>query len=164
MPTRRLCLTLPALLAVPALGAVGGCAGMPGTAEPPRVVLVGMEPLAGEGMELRFAVKLRVQNPNTEPLRYDGVSLDLDLRGQGFASGVAPLAGSVPAWGETVLTVPVTASAFALARQLLDFARDAQRGRTERITYALRGRLGGGMLGGARFSREGEIDLGELMR
>lgn len=164
MPTRRLCLTLPALLAVPALGAVGGCAGMPGTAEPPRVVLVGMEPLAGEGMELRFAVKLRVQNPNTEPLRYDGVSLDLDLRGQGFASGVAPLAGSVPAGGETVLTVPVTASAFALARQLLDFARDAQRGRTERITYALRGRLGGGMLGGARFSREGEIDLGELMR
>ena len=48
----------------------------------------------------------------------------------------------------TAVAVPVTASAFALARQLLDFARDAQRGRTERITYALRGRLGGGMLGG----------------
>ena len=164
MPTRRTCLTLPVLLALPAAATLGGCAGMPGAAEPPRVVLVGLEPLAGEGMELRFAVKLRVQNPNAEALRYEGVSLDLDLRGQGFASGVAPLAGSVPAWGETVLTVPVTASAFALARQLLDFARDAQRGKTERITYALRGRLGSGVLGGARFAREGEIDLGELMR
>ncbi|MBI3153836.1 MAG: LEA type 2 family protein [Burkholderiales bacterium] len=163
MPTRRLCLTLPALLAAPALAALGGCAGLPGAAEAPRVMLVGLEPLAGEGMELRFAVKLRVQNPNPEPLRYDGVSLDLDLRGQGFASGVAPLAGGVPAWGETVLTVPVTASAFALARQLLDFARDARRGKPERITYALRGRLGA-VLGGARFAREGEIDLGELMR
>jgi hypothetical protein len=143
--------------------ALTGCAALTG-AEPPRVSLVGVEPLQGEGMELRFAVKLRVQNRGPDPLRYDGVSLDLDLGGRGFGSGVAPLAGSVPGWGETLLVVPVSVSALAVARQILGLARGDPRHRRERISYALSGRLGGGPFGGARFSRSGEIDLGDLMR
>jgi hypothetical protein len=143
--------------------ALAGCAALTGT-DPPRVELAGIEPLQGEGMELRFAVKLRVQNPGPEPLRYEGVSLELDLGGRRLGSGVAPLAGSVPGWGDALLVVPVTVSALAVARQLLDLVRTDPGARRERITYALRGRLGGGLLGGARFSRSGEIDLGEVLR
>ena len=110
-------------------------------------------------MELRFAARLRVQNPGPDPLRYDGVSLELDLRGQRFASGVAPLRGEITGWEETVLAVPVSASALALAWQLFDLLRDAGRGPPERIGYALRGRLGGSGAGGGRFSADGEIEL-----
>lgn len=159
---RRLFLTaLPALALAGA--ALGGCALAP-LADPPRVELVGLEGLPGEGMELRFLLRLRVQNSAPVDLAYDGVVVDLDLRGRRFASGVAPLQGTVPRYGEAVLAVPVTVSAIALARQLLDLTRGDAGARRERISYALSGRLGGGLFGGVRFSRSGEIDLGEVLR
>lgn len=156
--SRRRWLSLAALsplVALPLLGA--GCALSP-LAEPPRVQLAGLDGLPGEGMELRFVVRLRVQNPNDFALDYDGVSLELDLRGQSFASGVAPLKGSVPRFGEVVLAVPVTVSGFAMARQLVDLLRQGSGGPPGKVSYALRGRLGG-VLGGARFAARGEVDL-----
>ena len=153
MPNRRLlCLGL-------VVAPLAGCALSP-FADPLRVELVGLEGLPGEGMELRFVVKLRVQNPNDREMAYDGIALDLDLRGQRFASGVAPLAGMVPRYGETVLAVPVTASAIALARQMLSVLRESeQRGRIGKLSYALRGKLGGVGLTGARFESTGEFDF-----
>jgi hypothetical protein len=155
-PGRRTWLSLAALSTLPLLGA--GCALSP-LAEPPRVQLAGIDGLPGEGMELRFVVRLRVQNPNHFALDHDGVSLELDLRGQSFASGVAPLKGSVPRFGEGVLAVPVTVSGLAMARQLIDLVRQGSSGTSGKVPYVLRGRLGG-VLGGARFSARGEVDLG----
>ena len=34
--------------------------------DPPNVRVVGLEPLTSEGLELRFALKLRVQKPESE--------------------------------------------------------------------------------------------------
>lgn len=155
-PSRRTWLSLAALSTLPLFGT--GCALSP-LAEPPRVQLAGIDGLPGEGMELRFVVRLRVQNPNDFALDYDGVSLDLDLRGQSFASGVAPLKGSVPRFGEGVLAVPVTVSGLAMARQLIDLVRQGSSGTSGKVAYVLKGRLGG-VLGGARFSTRGEVDLG----
>jgi LEA14-like dessication related protein len=150
-PDRRLALLA---LALP----FAGCALSP-LADPLRVELAGLESLPGEGMELRFMVRLRVQNPNPSEVAYDGVALELDLRGQRFASGVAPLSGSVPRFGEVVLAVPVTASGLALARQLIGLMREGERGRIGKVGYAMRGKLGGVGLGSARFESTGEIDL-----
>ena len=36
--------------------------------DPLQVAVAGIEPLQGEGLELRFLVKLRVQNPNSTPV------------------------------------------------------------------------------------------------
>jgi len=47
---------------------LAGCA-MLGQPEPVRVNVVGIEPLPGESMELRMAIKLRIQNPNEADLR-----------------------------------------------------------------------------------------------
>src|SRR5262249_51494344 len=91
---------------------LAGGAGLPG-AEPLRVTLAGVESLPGQGMEVRMMVKLRVQNPNDAPVNYDGVSVSLELRGMDLASGVSDARGTVPRFGETVLEVPVTVSAFA---------------------------------------------------
>jgi hypothetical protein len=87
--------------------ALAGCAGL-GVREPVNVSVVGMEPLPGQGMEGRFLVKLRVQNPNDRPIDYDGVSLELDLRGSRLATGFSDERWTVPRFGETFVQVPVS--------------------------------------------------------
>jgi hypothetical protein len=90
------------LVAVAAVAA--GCAGL-GLREPLDVNLVGLEPLEGQGMEARFAAKIRVQNPNDAAIDFDGISLTLDVRGERFATGVSDARGTVPRFGEAVTVV-----------------------------------------------------------
>jgi len=142
------------LLAVPLL-VLAACAGLPGQ-EPLRVNVVGIESLKGEGLEMRFAVKLRVQNPNDAAIDFDGISIDLDVNGKALASGVSGDRGTVPRFGEHVITVPVTVSAFAAIRQALAVANT---GTTSELPYALRGRMSGGMFGSVRFASEGSLKL-----
>jgi LEA14-like dessication related protein len=133
--------------------ALGGCAGL--GQEPLNVNVVGLEPLESQGMEARFAVKIRVQNPNDTPIEFDGMSLNLDLRGSSFASGVSDAKGTVPRFGETVLTVPVSVPLSSIVRQVVGFAS----GDRSKIDYRVRGRLSGPGLGGARFDSTGEVPL-----
>jgi LEA14-like dessication related protein len=132
-----------------------GCAGMFGQ-EPLRVSVAGLYPLKGEGLEMRFNVKLRIQNPNDTPVEFSGVSLQLDLNDKSFASGVSDQSGVVPRFGETVIDVPLTVPAFAAVRQAFAFAGSAQSGN---IPYVIRGRLAGGMGGGVRFVDQGKLSL-----
>jgi LEA14-like dessication related protein len=102
-----------------------------------------------------MAVKLRVQNPTDAPVSFDGVALTLELRGMDFASGVSDVSGQVPRFGETVLTVPVTVSAFAVARQVISLANAAN----PKFEFIARGKLADGSFGGARFESKGAFDL-----
>ncbi len=142
------------LITAVAMTVLAGCAGMPGY-DPLRVTLAGIESLPGQGMEVRMAVKLRVQNPNDAPVDFDGVALTLDLRGSELASGVSDVRGTVPRFGETVLVVPVTVSAFAVARQVIGLAS----GDNPKLDFVARGRLSDGSFGGARFESKGSFDL-----
>jgi LEA14-like dessication related protein len=134
--------------------AVAGCAGLPG-ADPLQVSRAGVESLLGEGLAVRMAVKLRMQNPNDAPVNHDGVALTLELRGLDFASGVSDAQGSVTRFGEAVLVVPVTVSAFAMAKQVYTFAM----GDRSKVTYVARGKLAGSGFGGMRFESKGEFEL-----
>ena len=135
--------------------ALSGCASLPGR-EPVKVNLVGIEPLSGQGMELRMAVKLRVQNPNDSAIDYDGVFLDVDVQGSGFASGVSDEKGTIPRFGEAVITVPVSVSAGAVLRQALGFASG---GAPSKVSYSMRGKIGSSLLGAVRFQSNGQVDL-----
>lgn len=148
------------LLAAGGSAALAGCAGLRGQ-EPVRVNVVGLEPLPGEGMEVRMAVKLRVQNPNDTALDFDGLWIELDVRGAPFASGVSGERGSIGRFGELVVSVPVSVSALAVLRQVLGLASAAGSASpaSARVDYALRGRLAGPGIGGMRFASSGEIDL-----
>lgn len=137
-----------------ALALLAGCAGF-GLREPVAVNVVGLEPIAGQGMEGRFLVKLRVQNPNEQPIDYDGVSIELDVRGIRFATGVSDATGTVPRFGESVIEVPVSVPVSALVRQALGFAT----GDRTKVDYRLRGRLAGASFGGTRFDASGELTL-----
>jgi LEA14-like dessication related protein len=152
MPTRRH-LIVTALAAAPLF--VAGCATLQGQ-EALRVNVVGLEKLEGEGFELRFAVKLRVQNPNTSGVDFDGIALDLDVNGRALANGVSSARGSIPRFGETVVTVPVSVSAIAAVRQMLGLIDGNAKGE---LPYKLRGRLGGGVFGSQSFSSEGTLKL-----
>jgi LEA14-like dessication related protein len=88
-----------------------GCAIFQGR-DPLQVTVLGVEPLESQGLELRMLVKLRVQNPNDAPIDYNGVALEMNVQGKTFATGVSDASGTVPRFGEAVITVPVTVSAF----------------------------------------------------
>jgi len=125
--------------------------------DPLNVQVAGIQPLPGEGLELRMAVKLRVQNPNDRPLDYDGVALELEINGRNLASGVSDASGTIPRFGETVLSVPMTISAFSAARQALGLAEHIG---MDEVPYVLRGKLAGGKtFGTQRFIEKGTLNL-----
>jgi LEA14-like dessication related protein len=135
---------------------LAGCASMP-SQDPLQVTVAGIEPLQGEGMEVRLLVKLRVQNPNDTPLEFNGAALNLDVMGRRFASGVSDQAGTVPRFGETIVAVPVTVSVLRMARQVLGMLDGKP---VTRVTYAMSGKLNGAsMFGTQRFNTTGEFDL-----
>jgi len=140
--------------------ALVGCASLV-QREPVRINVVGLEPLPGQGMEMRFAVKLRVQNPNDTAIDFDGLALELDLNDKPFATGVSDRKGSVPRFGEALVEIPVSVSAIAVVRQALGVIEGEAK--TE-VPYTLRGRLAGGLLGSTRFSDAGTLKLPEPLR
>lgn len=123
--------------------------------DPLRIDLVGLEPLPSQDMEMRLAVVLRVQNPNDAPIDYDGLSVELDINHQPLASGVSNQSGQIPRFGEALLRIPVSISAFAALRQAWA-AAGYQQG--QGLPYELRGKLGGGLFGSSRFSNAGTLN------
>lgn len=155
MPIRLLRPFLRLLLGAGLLLSLGACASWFGGSDPLRVDLVGLEPLPSQGMEARFAVKLRVQNPNDSTIDYHGVSLDLSVNGRPLASGVSDQSGQVPRFGEQVLSVPVSISAFRLMRQAMGLGNAPP---LKGLPYELSGKLAGGLFGTVRFSDRGVLD------
>ena len=145
---RRALLTL-------ALLTLGGCAGMP-QKDPLQVTVAGIEPLQGEGLELRMLVRLRVQNPNDAPFEFDGVSVTLDVQGKTFATGVAAESGTVPRFGEAMVAVPVTVSVLRMVRQVMGVLDGEP---VDRIRYEMSGKLSGTGFRPARFQAQGEFEL-----
>lgn len=103
-----------------------------------------------------MGVTIRIQNPNDRPIHYTGAALSLDLNGRSLGSGVSPGVGTVPRYGETTFTVPVTISTFDMVRQVFGMIEADERGE---VRYRVRGKLEGGLFGSRRFVDEGRIVL-----
>jgi LEA14-like dessication related protein len=137
---------------------VSGCASL-SPVDQVHVNVVGVEQLPSEGMELRMGVKLRVQNPSDTPISFDGIALNLEVRGQDFATGVSDARGTIPRFGEAVLTLPVTVSAGAIVRQVVSLIGSSNANSNTSFNYVARGKLGGTGFGTARFESRGELQL-----
>ena len=124
--------------------------------EPIDVTIAGIEPLQGQGLELRMLVTLRIQNPNDVPLDYNGVSIRMDVQGKHFAAGVSDATGSIPRFGEAIVEVPVSISVFGIARQAVGVVSKEYRGK---LPYELSGRLAGSAIDDVRFKSQGEFIL-----
>ncbi|HET9577623.1 MAG TPA: LEA type 2 family protein [Usitatibacter sp.] len=134
---------------------LASCAALPAL-DPPRVRVADIREVSIEGWELRLLVELRVQNPNGLAIDYDGVDVKLDLQGRTVATGVSGERGSVPAYGEALVALPMRVSLLDLGRQALRMFRD---GTPERLHYTLEGKLGSPLFGATRFHAEGELAL-----
>ncbi len=84
-----------------------------------------------------------------------GLTLDLDLNGRPFASGLSNRRVTVPRLGEAVVPVEVSTSILELARQLIALAE------TGDLSYRISGVAYLGGLGGGQvpYERSGALDL-----
>lgn len=144
-------------LAVSALVAMTllGCPSLGPGREPPEVSLVDLRPLPSEPFEQRFAVELRIVNPNAEPLRAEGVDVVLDVNERRLGRALSDASFTVPRLGEETITLVATTNLIDLFQQIIALPTAAESGR---LDYALRGRI---LLSGSdrwlRFSREGSL-------
>jgi LEA14-like dessication related protein len=145
----------PWLASVLACVLISGCAALAGR-DPLQVTVAGIEPLQGQGLEMRMNVKLRVQNPNDTPLDYNGIALQMDVQGKTFASGVSDATGTVPRFGEAVIAVPMTISALGMVHQAMGMMKGAG---IDKIEYAMKGKLNGVNSGATRFTSKGQFDF-----
>jgi LEA14-like dessication related protein len=134
---------------------ISACAGLQ-PRDPLQVTVAGIDSLPGEGLEFRMMVKLRIQNPNDAPLDYDGVYLKLDVLDKTFATGVSDEHGTVPRFGESVISVPVTVSTL---RMVLNTLRVMRGGPIDKVSYKLEGKLSGPLFGSTRFQAQGDLAL-----
>lgn len=114
------------------------CAGLGGYREPPRVSLVGIQPLDMTLMEQRYRLALRILNPNDVDLPVSGMNYSVELNGREFAYGVSRQEVTIPALGEAVVEVEVISSLLDMLRQLRALEDDTARGLDYRLVGDLR--------------------------
>ncbi|UVL31251.1 LEA type 2 family protein [Pseudomonas donghuensis] len=145
----RLCLAL--LL----IGGLNACA-LFQPRDPVNISVIGIDPLPGQDLELRMAVKIRVQNPNETAIDYNGIALNLEINGQPLAAGVSDQSGRIGRFSEGVLVVPVSITAFSVLRQAVGLSQVRS---LDGLPYTVRGKLAGGAFGTRRFSDSGRLNL-----
>lgn len=151
IPMRRAVLAiLPILVAL----TLAACAGL--DRDPVQVTVAGIDTLPGEGLEWRMNVKLRVQNPNDAAIDYSGIYLKMDVQDKTFATGVSGESGTIPRYGEAIISVPMTVSLLRAAVNALGIM-GAGGNLGDTIKYRLEGKLDGPMFGSTRFQSEGEL-------
>lgn len=151
---RRECLRW-AVGAVVAAG-LAGCAGVTQW-EPLKVSVVSIETAPSQGFELRFNIKLRVQNPNDFSLEYNGLAVELEINGKATATGVSADKGTLPRFGEAIIELPVSVSALAALKQIVKMA-EGKVGE-DGLPYVLTGKVNTPWLGAVRFSHTGVLTL-----
>jgi LEA14-like dessication related protein len=135
-----------------ALAAFAGCNTLDAR-DPLQVTVAAIEPMQeqGDGMEVRLLVKLRVQNPNSTEIAWDGAYVKVEVQDRTFATGVSDAGGTLPGFSEALVEVPVTISMLRMVRHFIGMAGEQP---AEQIRYAMSGKLGG-----HRFKASGEFSL-----
>lgn len=151
---RGLVLVLAALLVVFS----GGCASL--KPEAPEVSIDAVRLLEMGFAEQKFAVRLRVRNPNNREFVLDRLDYVLELSGSPFARGRLDRSVSLPARGETVIEVPANMRLNdflnSAAGKLLSGAGPSGRGQ---LDYRLVGTAQVDGTWNAPFERKGTISL-----
>jgi LEA14-like dessication related protein len=112
-----------------------GCAGLNTRVEEPSVTLISVEP-AGDQSSQRFAVTLRIHNPNEVELPIKSLSFALEISDLDFAHGVTDQALTVPARGNALLDLEVASTLDDSVDRLRAFGS-----RKDGVSYKLWGRV-----------------------
>ena len=114
---------------------IAGCAGVGKQLEPPRISLANIRVQEVSGLETSFEIQMRVFNANEIDLDVRGISADLDINGQPFATGVSNTPVRIPSYGTELVTVTVYSSVINIFKSAYGL-KDS-----EAIKYRLNGKV-----------------------
>jgi len=138
--------------------ALAGCATLNPAYQKPEVHLVRFQPLPSQGLEQRFAIGLKVLNPNRMDLKINGISYNLKLQGHKVVSGLSGKVPVIPAYGETQLDLEASTDLFGSLRAVLDLLNAPGKP----VSYELETRIDTGWWGlPVTVVESGSIDLGK---
>ena len=90
--------------------AIAGCAGVGRQLDPPRISLANIRVQKISGLETAFEIQMRVFNANDIDLNVKGLSAELEINGQPFATGVSNTPVKIPSYGTELVMVTVYSS------------------------------------------------------
>lgn len=138
---------------------LGACVTTSEKYDPPKVDLVGLEPLQSADGKPRFNVKLRVVNPNDRDITIKGAYYEISVEGHELFTGASDGSRTIPAYGENTVTLEAAPSLFGaigLFKSLLSSGEQMQS-----INYKLYTKLSiAGVPMPIRIKEEGKLDLG----
>jgi LEA14-like dessication related protein len=133
---------------------LGGCASMQPPLESPYVGLTDMRILNVTLFEQRYALKVRVQNPNAVALPINGMDFRLDINDVELGRGVSDKAVTVPAYGEAVYEIDLVSNFAHIIHQI----RALESGKGQTLRYHLTGGISvANRAGKLPFDYQGEI-------
>jgi LEA14-like dessication related protein len=116
---------------------ITGCATMNNYPEQPRVSLVSIQPKEMTLLEQRYALQLRILNPNETAIPIEGLNYSVEINGREFAYGVSRQAVSIPPFGEALLDVDVVSNLLNVLQQMQEMSNEQQ----DSLQYRLSGKL-----------------------
>lgn len=151
--------TLGLSLALAALAALAACSSVPRQLAPPRVRMVSLSLLEATVDHQRFAVGLRVENPNAFEIPIKGIEFSARLSGQGVLIGESFEPATLPEQGTEMLDVEVTTEIVSSFASMLSVVQ----GPENSIPYEINGslQLESGLDRRVPFSYSGAVPLSQ---
>ena len=116
---------------------LGACATLSPYKESPRVSLVSIQPQEMKLLEQRFALQLRILNPNDVAIPVEGLSYSIEINEREFAYGVSRQAVAIPAFGEALLDVEIVSNLLNVMQQLQALSGESRNS----LDYRLKGKI-----------------------
>lgn len=126
------------LLCLPLLLLLGACASFDRDYERPKVDLVGISKSETDTEVLQFTLRLRIVNPNAEPIKLGGIYYELSLDGIEVITGTANNLPTIEGYSDAVVSVRSAAGLINSVR----FASRLMENQDKEIPYKLRAKLG----------------------
>ena len=123
--------------------------------EPLNVTIADLKPIEVGVLEQRYALKVRLLNPNDVEIVFDGVVFDLEINDTPFAKGVSNQSSVIPRFGEAVIDVQAVSGLQNILWQINELLK----GERTTLTYRIKGRLHSGGFGFTRFDSSGQIAI-----
>lgn len=135
---------------------LAGCASLTPDIDPPKISMVSFRNLPTDGGAPQFEIKLRVVNPNQQPLDIAGISYSIELLEKelifGVANDISPIAG----YGEGIVTLNAELQLLELLRLLASLGTT----RAEPLMYRFSAKIDfNGFMPTQRLEESGEITL-----
>jgi hypothetical protein len=135
---------------------LGACANLAPDLDPPKVSLESFRSLPSEGGAPRFEIKLRIMNPNTQPLDIAGISYSVELLDKELITGVANDIAPIEGYGEGVVTLDAGLQLFEVLRLMASLGEAA----SQPLVYRFSAKIDfHGFMPTQRIEDSGEITL-----